>query len=209
MRISGIPEVSSDKNRFQTSDPSIEVKPFCIVCRITVQKMFKCKTCLEKYRIGSYYCSRECQLQDWEEHKIFHKSLIATTQSKAAYFEKNGFRFYLRIATRWIKAGELLSDENTIALTEAENLNMGLPGMLKKKTCKPSSGYCRYGPFPAASEEETFGYSGDPDDLHISRLQSRLNSLPKVRLQICYFAFLFPERYLLQEFFKKFEASMK
>jgi hypothetical protein len=49
----------------------------CAACgKISVQ-MKKCPTCAEKHNIRTCYCSKECQVKDWNEHKVKHKQYQA------------------------------------------------------------------------------------------------------------------------------------
>ena len=51
----------------QPNSPNMPENSFCIACGTVAKRMYKCKICLEKFNVGSYYCSKACQEKDWKE----------------------------------------------------------------------------------------------------------------------------------------------
>lgn len=135
--------------------------------------MFKCKTCVDKFNNVSYYCSKKCQVDDWEEHKRFHASLSDPSTSKAAFVVRDGSRYYLRCASRTIAAGEFVTDLNTFPYTEAHVRNQSVCGMTE---IQPA--FVPYGPIPCGGKATTIEgiqFSDDLEDRKISNLCLRLD----------------------------------
>jgi hypothetical protein len=159
------------------------IKP-CLGCGKLNGKMFKCKTCREVYKVGSFYCSVECQKTDWRTHKVFHSTLIDPATSRPAFTLTHGYRFYLRTATESIPRNTELTDQNTAPYTEALIKNFKLPGM----QVRGDPSLTQYGPFPAGEYEasglEGIFFSNDLRDRNITHLRAWLNSQSQVIIKL-------------------------
>ena len=59
----------------------------CSVCKCKNKKLRICKNCnFEKY------CSRECQLKDWDKHKILCKEMKMTAREKSDFNKKTDYK---------------------------------------------------------------------------------------------------------------------
>jgi hypothetical protein len=58
--------------RAHIEPPLIAALKTCIACGCVSEKMDKCMLCHKRYGLSSYFCSRQCQKNDWAQHKLFH-----------------------------------------------------------------------------------------------------------------------------------------
>ena len=148
----------------------------CIACKRMVQKLFKCKTCIEKYGLVAHYCSKQCQQQDWAKHKKVHAALIDRTSARPAFIEKDDGRYYLRLASVQIPAGAEITDANSIPFTEAYIVNARVANTIQPTyTLNPQ--FIHYGPLPlapGARPMEGMQFSDDMEDQNISHLKVML-----------------------------------
>lgn len=62
----------------------------CLHCGQFMAKMKKCSKCEAELKLSSYYCSKNCQLLDWDRHKaIFHSKTPANYESEIIVVESN------------------------------------------------------------------------------------------------------------------------
>jgi hypothetical protein len=113
-------------------------------------------------------------LHDWTE--IEHEQLAGRT--RAAYYEDPSGRYYLRAPLHAIGGGVIVTDDNTEALTAADDVSKVDPAIIFEYGPVPVDWAARGA--PPSPDRTGPHYSDDPADLKITALQEKMRAVDPV-----------------------------